>query len=87
MPFLLTLVGSLMLLTDMIIYDLDFFTYIGNGLMIIGAIWNSKLNKRTFGRKKWYKQIFNIIKNIIFINENNKDFIHLKSFKFECKAD
>jgi len=52
LPFLLTLVGSLMILIDMIIYDLDFFTYIGNGLMIISAIWNSKLNKKTFGRKK-----------------------------------
>jgi hypothetical protein len=41
-----------MILTDMIIYDLDYFTYIGNGLMIVSAIWNSKLNKKTFGRKK-----------------------------------
>lgn len=51
-PFIFTLLGSLMILTDMIIYDLDYFTYIGNGLMIVSAIWNSKLNKKTFGRKK-----------------------------------
>ena len=51
LPFILSVIGSILIVIDMLIYDFDYLTYAGNILLIVGAIWNSKLNKRKFGRK------------------------------------
>jgi hypothetical protein len=50
-PFLMSLVGTSLVLTDMLVYDLDYFTYLGNILIMASAIYNSRLNKRRFGKK------------------------------------
>lgn len=48
-PFIVSTLGALLILTDMLLYDLDYLTYVGNAMMIGCAIWNSKLNKHRFG--------------------------------------
>lgn len=53
-PFIVTLIGSLMILTDMFVYDFNYANYFGNALVIGSALWNSKLNKFSFGRRKWW---------------------------------
>jgi len=47
-PFLLSLLGALGIIIDMTVYDNDYLTYGGNILLIIGAIWNNRLNKFKF---------------------------------------
>lgn len=51
-PFLLTAAGAVMILVDMFVYDFDYATYAGNLLIIGAALWNSRLNKFSFGRRK-----------------------------------
>lgn len=51
-PFILSIVGALLIMIDMMVIDLDQLTYLGNAFMIGSAIWNSRLNKHRFGRKK-----------------------------------
>ena len=51
-PFILTLIGAIMIITDMFFYDLNFLNYAGNILIIGSAFWNIKLNKVRFGKKK-----------------------------------
>lgn len=41
-----------MILVDMFVYDFDYATYAGNLLIIGSALWNSRLNKFSFGRRK-----------------------------------
>ena len=50
-PFLISLLGASLVITDMAIIELDSLTYIGNVCMIGAAIWNSRINKHRFGRK------------------------------------
>ncbi len=51
-PFLITLIGVILILIDMFIYDYNILNYMGNVLIIASAFWNSKLNKFRFGTKK-----------------------------------
>lgn len=51
-PFILTFFGAGMIFCDLFIYDFNIINYVGNGLVIISAIWNSKINKFRFGRPK-----------------------------------
>jgi len=47
-PFFLSLFGSILVLTDMFIIDLDYLTYIGNFVIILAAILNIKMRKKKF---------------------------------------
>ena len=51
-PFIISFFGAIFIFSDMLLYDCDYFTYGGNICLIIGAIWNAKLNKFRFGKKK-----------------------------------
>jgi len=44
-PFIITAIGSAFILFDIIFSFHDYITYVGNVLLIAGAIWNSRLNK------------------------------------------
>lgn len=47
-PFLVSLIGAIMIIVDMQLFDLNYLTYVGNVMLIGSAIWNSRLNKRKF---------------------------------------
>lgn len=51
-PFIISTIGSIMICSDMIFDIHDYLTYIGNVLIIAGAIWNSRLNKFSFANRK-----------------------------------
>jgi hypothetical protein len=51
-PFILTFFGALLVICDLFVYDLNIINYTGNALIIIAAIWNSRINKFKFGRPK-----------------------------------
>lgn len=43
-PFILSCFGTVLILIDTLLYDIDYLTYAGNVLLIGSAIWNSRLN-------------------------------------------
>jgi hypothetical protein len=51
-PFLLTLLGALMIGCDMFVYDMNVLNYVGNAGVIGSAYWNSRIHKFRFGRPK-----------------------------------
>lgn len=51
-PFLSTLIGATMIILDMFVYDMDVLNYVGNGVIIASACWNSRINKYRFGGRK-----------------------------------
>lgn len=50
-PFIGTLIGAMLILTDMFIIDFNYANYGGNILVIGCAFWNSSLNKFRFGKE------------------------------------
>lgn len=53
-PFIITFSGACLIIVDMFIIKIPYVIYIGNGLIIGSALWNSKLNKFSFlKRRKW----------------------------------
>ncbi|KAL4471417.1 hypothetical protein ABPG74_008310 [Tetrahymena malaccensis] len=55
-PFIISAIGSLMICSDMIFEIHNYLTYVGNILIIAGAIWNSRLNKFSFANRKKNKK-------------------------------
>ena len=51
-PFLLSFLGSVFILINLIFYESYYLLFGGNELMIVAAFWNSKINKANiFGKK------------------------------------
>ena len=55
-PFLVCLVGSILILSSMFYFENSYLLYIGNILMIGAAIRNAKVNKAGFGKAKLKKE-------------------------------
>lgn len=51
-PFLITLIGSCLIINDMFFYKLPYAIWVGNVMIIGSAFWNSKLNKFSFLKRK-----------------------------------
>ncbi|CAD8083160.1 unnamed protein product [Paramecium sonneborni] len=51
-PFLITFIGSSLIVNDMFFYKLPFALWIGNGMIIGSAFWNSRLNQFSFFKRK-----------------------------------
>lgn len=52
MPFIVCVIGSTLIILSIFQFDNNYMLYSGNILMIIAAIWNARLNKAGFGKKK-----------------------------------
>lgn len=55
-PFIISAIGSVLILSDLLFSINDILTYLGNALMIGGAIWNSRLNKFSFASQRKKKK-------------------------------
>jgi len=52
-PFLLSCVAALLIFADSLYFQIRYPIYVGNVLMIVSALWNSRLNKASmFGKRK-----------------------------------
>lgn len=59
-PFIISLIGSVCILLDLILSIHDYLTYVGNVFLIVGAIWNARLDKFSFAGAKKKKAALNI---------------------------
>jgi len=60
-PFIITAIGSAFILFDIIFSLHDYITYVGNVLLIAGAIWNSRLNKFSIASHRKKQKLLNSV--------------------------